>query len=99
MADVRHGCWHCELDEESKDLTTFGTPFGRYWWIRMPFGIAPDPEIFQLKLQMATGGLKGVFPIADDILIVGEESTDEEASLNQQMKKHLKITITNYSSS
>ena len=86
VADVRHGFWHCELDEKSNDLTTFGTPFGRYRWARMPFGIAPAPEIFQLKLQTAIGGLKGVFPIVDDILIVGEGSTDEEASTDHGYK-------------
>ena len=44
MAEVRHGFWHCKLDEKSKDLTTFGTPFDRYRCARMPFGIAPAFE-------------------------------------------------------
>ena len=52
----------------------------------MPFGIATAPEIFQLKLQTAIGGLKGVFSIVDDILIVGEGSTDEEASTDHDHK-------------
>ncbi|XP_066941413.1 uncharacterized protein [Macrobrachium rosenbergii] len=28
-------------------LTTFNTPFGRYRWLRMPFGICSAPEVFQ----------------------------------------------------
>ena len=86
VADVRNGFWHCELDEESKDLTTFGTPFGRYRWARMPFGISPAPEIFQIKLQAAISGLPGVFPIADDILIVGEGATDGAAEEDHDRK-------------
>ena len=86
VADVRNGFWHCELDEESKDLTTFGTPFGRYRWARMPFGISPAPEIFQIKLQAAISGLPGVYPIADDILIVGEGATDGEAEEDHDRK-------------
>ena len=47
VLDVRKGFWHIELDEPSSYLTTFHTPFGRYRWRRMPFGISSAPEIFQ----------------------------------------------------
>lgn len=36
--DLSHGYWHVALDEESSLLTTFSTPFGRYRWLRLPFG-------------------------------------------------------------
>ncbi len=39
--------WHVQLDQESSYLTTFATPWGRYRWKRMPFGISPAPEEFQ----------------------------------------------------
>ena len=44
MMDVRNGFWHVSLEEESTYLTTFQTPFGRYRWKRMPFGISSAPE-------------------------------------------------------
>lgn len=47
--DAKCGFWQISLDEESSRLTTFWTPFGRYRWLRMPFGISPAPEIFQKK--------------------------------------------------
>ena len=34
--DARNGYWHVVLDEESAKLTTFDTPFGRYYWKRLP---------------------------------------------------------------
>ena len=71
QADLKEGFLQVELDEESSILTTFQTPWGRYRFHRMPFGIAPAPEIFQMKLDQNLEGLSGVFKIADDILITG----------------------------
>ena len=45
----------------------------------MPFGITPAPEIFQMKLDQNLEGLKGVFKIADDILITGQGEIEREA--------------------
>lgn len=46
VLDVKHGFWHVELTEESSYLTTFNTPFGRYRWKRMPFGVNSANEEF-----------------------------------------------------
>ena len=37
--DTLKGYHHIELDEHSKDLTTFVTPMGRYRYNRLPFGL------------------------------------------------------------
>nr|XP_058958995.1 uncharacterized protein K02A2.6-like [Pocillopora verrucosa] len=79
VCDVKNGFWHVELDEDSSYLTTFGTPFGRYRWLKMPFGISPAPEYFQHRLDQAIEGLPGVRTVADDILISGEGDTVQEA--------------------
>ena len=41
------GFWQIPLDEESKLLTTFITPVGRFCFNCLPFGISSTPEIFQ----------------------------------------------------
>jgi len=74
-----NGYWQVPLDEESSLLTTFHTPFGRYKWKHMPFGISPAGEIFQQRLNQAIEGLDGVFTIADDILIVGNGNLTGDA--------------------
>ncbi|XP_062716630.1 uncharacterized protein K02A2.6-like [Aedes albopictus] len=84
-ADVRKGFWHVLLDEKSSRLTTFWTPFGRYPWIRLPFGIAPAPDIFHMKLQEVIQGLLGVECVADDLLIYGSGDTLEEALENHNI--------------
>ena len=58
--DVKNGFWHVELDTKSTMLTTFNTPFGRYRWNRLPFGISSAPEVFQRKMHEISEGLDGV---------------------------------------
>ena len=77
--DARNGYWNLKLDAESRALTTFSTPFGRYRWIRLPFGISVSSEIFEARLRTALAGLKGVTSIADDMLCFGCGDTMEEA--------------------
>ena len=84
--DVKNGFWHVALDEDSSYLTTFNTPYGRYRWLRMPFGISSAPEVFQRKQHEAVEGLSGVKCIHDDILIFGEGSTVEEATWDHDCK-------------
>ena len=69
--DVKEAFWHVRLDEESSRLTTMITPFGRFRWARLPFGLKVSSEIFQRKLVDALCGLDGVFTIADGITVAG----------------------------
>lgn len=61
--DCKDGYWQVKLTEESSLLTTFATPFGR--WNRMPFGISPASEIFQLSLRATVEGPELQGAIAD----------------------------------
>ena len=80
--DTKNGFWQIELDEESKDLTCYETPFGIFRWNRLPFGLSVSPEEFQRRLNEALSGLQGIAIIADDILIYGKGQTAEEAKLD-----------------
>lgn len=84
MADVKDGFWHVELEEQSSFFTTFGTPWGRYRWLRMPFGISPAPEEFKRRLDIALEGLNGVETVADDILVCGYGDDLKAATLNSK---------------
>ena len=68
VLDVSKDFWHVELEEDSSFLTTFNTPFGRYRWKRMPFGICSAPEVFQRRMHQLIEGLQGV---EDDFVVVG----------------------------
>ena len=80
--DTKDGFYQIGLDEESSKKTTFWTPFGRYRYLRMPFGISVAPEEFKCKLQEKLTGLEGVEILRDDLLVVGYGDTQEEADAN-----------------
>ena len=79
-ADCKEGFFQCELDDESAALTCFQTPWGRYRYRRLAFGLAPSPELFQARLDQCLEGLEGIHTIADDILITGRGDTLEQAT-------------------
>ena len=51
VADIKTGFWHVQLDDASSNLTTSGTPWGRYRWLRLPIGISPSSYEFQRRLE------------------------------------------------
>ncbi|PFX12101.1 Retrovirus-related Pol polyprotein [Stylophora pistillata] len=89
--DVKEAYWHVRLDEQSSKLTTMITPFGRYRWKRLPFGLKVSSEIFQRKIDEALEDFYGVFNIVDDIIIVGCGATESEALAdnNQNLSKSI----------
>ena len=86
--DVRRGFWHVRLDDRSSYLTTFHTPFGRYRYKRMPFGISSDPEVFQKKMHELIEGLQGIEVVADDFVVVGYGNTVDEANVDHDKRLH-----------
>ena len=62
------------------------TPFGRFRWSRLPFGLNVSSKVFQHKLNDALNGLEDVFTITDDIIIVGYVETDEITKYNYDNK-------------
>ena len=69
--DANHGYWQVPLSESSQLLTTFSSPFGRYCFKRMPFGIKSAQEVFQKRMNQLLGDLPGVETDIDDILVWG----------------------------
>ena len=67
--DAKSGFWQIPLHPESKLLTTFVTPFGRFCFNRLPFGISSAPEVFQRQMSMIVEGIDGVICHMDDLLI------------------------------
>ena len=91
VLDAKNGFWHVELDEASSYLTTFATPWGRYRWKRMPFGISPAPEEFQRRMTEALEGLDGVKVIHDDILLYAVGDSDDEAGIDHDKKLRARL--------
>ena len=53
--DLRAGYHHIPLDKSLIPKTAFNSPFGKYEYVKVPFGLAQAPAYFQ---QLMTGILK-----------------------------------------
>ena len=85
--DLSSAFWHLELEEESSMLTTFSTPYGRFRWLRLPFGLKVSSEIFQKRLKQAIDDLPGVKCVADDILIFGSTVSEHDNNLENFLSR------------
>ena len=85
VVDAKDGFLQIVLDKESSYLTTFWTPFGRYRWLRMPFGLKSAPEEFQRRLDECLEGLENIEIIADDIIIYGSGDNDDDAEYSHDI--------------
>ena len=51
IIDASSGFWQIQLDHVSSLLCTFNTPFGRYRFKRLPFGVCSASEVFQKQMS------------------------------------------------
>ena len=93
--DLNSGYHQLELDEKSRNITTFSTHIGLRRYKRLIFGISSAAEIFQNTLCTTLEGLKGTRNISDDILVFGrtQEEHDEnlEATFTRIQQKGLTL--------
>eukprot|EP00731_Ephydatia_muelleri_P001018 Em0001g1018a len=92
--DANHGYWQIPLDDESQQLTTFNSPFGRYCFTRMPFGIKSAQEIFQKRMTQNFGDLEGVETDIDDILVWGKTEEEHHKRLKAVLQRCQDIHLT-----
>ncbi|XP_065214049.1 uncharacterized protein LOC135841149 [Planococcus citri] len=59
VADVSEAFFHTELDEESSELTTFITPFGKYKYNYLPQGLNISAEVHQRNIEKVFEGSHG----------------------------------------
>ena len=80
--DASSGYWQIEVDDKSADLLTFNTPFGRYRFNRLPFGVWSASEIFGKSIyENIVEGLEGVANIQDDIIVWGSTKVEHDQRL------------------
>jgi len=87
IIDMKDGFWHVELDEESSKLVTFNTPFGRYSFTRLPFGLNSAPEVFQKRAQQTFGDIEGVNVVFDDIIIAASTVPEHDETFRKLLQR------------
>ena len=71
--DLRSGYHHIALGKSLRAKTTFVTPFGKYEFLMVPFGLAQAPAYFQLLMNKVLKGLKFTMMYLDDFIIFSQD--------------------------
>ena len=69
VCDAAKGYWQVELEEESRPLTTFYTPWGRFRFRRAPMGFISTGDSYNWRGDKAIEGLVRTHKVVDDVLI------------------------------
>jgi hypothetical protein len=85
--DCNSGFYQLPLDEASQELTTFITPFGRFCYKRLPFGISSGPEVFHRIMSQLLSNIPGVICDIDDVLISGRTQKEHDDRLNEVRRR------------
>jgi hypothetical protein len=92
--DANSGFWQIPLAADSALLTTFITPFGRFCFHRLPFGITSAPEHFQRRMSEILEGLEGVICNIDDTLIYAKTQEEHDIRLKAALKRLQEAGVT-----
>lgn len=87
--DASKGFYMIALDEDSSKLCTFATPFGRYKFLRLPFGICSASEVFH-NAMVKIFAREGVECFVDDLLVYGRTKEEHDARLEAVLQRALK---------
>ena len=91
--DAKSGYWTKKLSEKSQLLTAFNTPFKKYCFVRMPFGLSVSSEIFCEQMDRVLSGIPGTFPCADDVKIQGSTEEHHDIHLLETVSKAMAAGI------
>ena len=85
--DATSGFYQIKLAEESTLLTTLNTPFGRFKFERLRFGLVSAPEVFQRAVSEMLKDIEKCEVIVDDLLVWGKNTEDHGHTLKQVLKR------------
>lgn len=75
------------LDDVSASLCTFNTPFGRYRFTRLSYGLNCASEVFHSVMTEYFSDIDGVFLYVDDLIIFAKKKKKSKISF---LKEYLK---------
>jgi len=87
LLDCSSGYWQLPVEKESQPLLTFTSPFGRFSYTRLPFGLKSAPEIFQRVMSQILSDLPGVTVYIDDILIFATSEGEHKHRLEAVLRR------------
>ena len=99
--DLQSGYYHRKVDEESIPKSAFKTAFGRFEFLRLPFGFSQGPDffihliydLFGLDKTSTHGQGSGYLAFLDDILIYSRTSKEHLQMFDKAFKCLLKARL------
>lgn len=92
--DADKAFWQIKISERSSYYLTFSTPYGRYRFKRMPYGIVSATEVFQRIFQLIFEDLPGVEIYVDDIIVYGKNENEHDFRLKKVLERAKEYNIT-----
>ena len=85
--DQSSGYWNTEVHPDSVPLLTFNTPFERYAYKRLPFGLVSSQDLFQRSVDETFSDIPDVYCIADDVLIAARTREEHDLAVNRIIQR------------
>ena len=85
--DLRSGYYHIALGKDSRAKTSFVTPFGKYEFLQVPFGLAQAPAFFQHLMNKVLDNCPFAMTYLDDIIIFSNMEEEHLAHIEEIFKR------------
>ena len=93
--DLAKGFYQIEVEEDSIERTAFITPFGKFAFTRMPFGLKNAPAVFQRTMEIV---LRDCYdfsaPYIDDIVVFSKDGGEHIQHLREVLEALQKHGLT-----
>ncbi|UYV71446.1 hypothetical protein LAZ67_8003250 [Cordylochernes scorpioides] len=98
VLDVKSAYWHIPVAKECRDLLVMTTPFGKFRYNRLPFGLKISAQIFVEKMtNIFRDGFQNITYV-DDLLIyadtIQEHNKKIKGILEKAKEKNIKFDLT-----
>ena len=85
--DLNHGYHQFALDEESRKIMTFSTPWGNYRFKRLAFGGKNSRDLFDAEIAKIISGIPHVLNNRDDIMVGGKDWEEHNQNLETLLER------------
>ena len=85
--DLRSGYYHIALGKDSRSKTAFVTPFGKYEFLQVPFGLAQVPAFFQHLMNKVLDNCSFAMTYLDDIIIFSNSEEEHLAHIEEIFRR------------
>lgn len=79
--DASTAFFQIKLHEDSARLCTFSTPFGRYFFKRLPYGPCSAPEVVHRRYKQIFQNVNGCEVFVDDLVVYGKNQAEHDERL------------------